>query len=196
MASTELTLVNDALARTGRRPVSSLTTNVSATTSMAINALRRARVELCSIGWFFNKRYDEVFAPDAVTKEILIGDDILDIDETMASSRGRDVVQQDGKLYNVSDKTFEFVTDVRCDVIYEKEIANMPEIARLAVGAKSAVYLLTSLEPDSKSMQLLMRQSDEALDTLMAREVDSFDNSMFGDRSVSPALNRRSQRRF
>jgi len=196
MASTELSLVNDALARCGRRPVPSLSTNVSATTAMAINSLRRARVELLSIGWFFNRRYDEPFSPDAVTKQILIGEDIIDIDETMHRARGRDVVQQDGKLYNATDKTFEFDSEVYCDVIYDKTIANMPEVARLAVGAKAAVYLLTSLEPGSGSMQLLMMQANETLDILMAREVDSFDNSMFEDRAVAPALSRRSQRRF
>ena len=194
MASSELTLVNDALARTGRRPVATLTSNISTTTAIAVNSLRRARVELLSIGWFFNKKYSHVFSPDATTKEIVVGDDILDIDETMSKSKGRDVVQQDGKLYNATDNTFEFAADVYCDVIYDKSIANMPEIARLAAGAKAAVYLLTSLEPGSSSMQLLMRQANEALDILMAREVDSFDNSMYDDRAVYPALSRRSRR--
>lgn len=149
---------------------------------------------MLSLGWFFNKQYDLAFSPDAVTKEIVVGDDILDIDETMSRSNGRDVVQQDGKLYNATDKTFEFTADVYCDVIYEKSIEDMPEIARLAAGAKSAVYLLTSIEPGSRSLGLLQGQANEALDILMAREVDSFDNSMFDDRSVFPALNRRVRR--
>jgi hypothetical protein len=179
--ATELASVNQILGAVGQAPVTSLSAN-NPEISIALDTLRSVAREVQAEGWSFNIEQEYPFLPNS-DQEIIIPANVLQMKLSyLPENRGVDVTKRDGKLYNKVDHTFKWTEgqEVKCDVVWEFDFADVPQTFADYITARSAVIASASLIADTNQYKLL---KDRELSTrAMALEADLKEGqySMFG----------------
>ena len=190
---TELSAVNSILGAIGQAPITTLGT-VSVTdgisaydnpeVAMIYNLLRDANVDTQAEGWHFNSEYNVKFQPDATTKKITIGNDILSMDyHGNQTDRRYDLVRRNGFLYDklsANDNKDEFDTDICLDVVKLYNFTDLPIIFRRYITYRASRVAATKLVANPQLVKLLTQQESLARAALMEYECNQADHSMFG----------------
>ena len=138
--STELEAVNTILSTIGEAPLNSLSGSLPVDGTMAKNVLSEISREVQSSGWHFNTHYKSTLTRDT-NNNIPVATNVVrvELDPNLESKSSYDLVQRDGKLYNLAkntdifDKDFTDVTQV-----YLLPFNEIPEQAKRYITIRSA----------------------------------------------------------
>ena len=138
--STELESVNVILSTIGEAPLNSLSGSLPVDGTMAKNVLSEISREVQSSGWHFNTHYKSTLTRDT-NNNIPVATNVVrvELDPNLESKGDYDLVQRDGKLFNLAkntdvfDKDFENVTQVLLLPFNE-----IPEQAKRYITIRSA----------------------------------------------------------
>ena len=138
--STELEAVNVILSTIGEAPLNSLSGSLPVDGTMAKNVLSEISREVQSSGWHFNTHYKSTLTRDT-NNNIPVATNVVrvELDPNLESKGDYDLVQRDGKLFNLAkntdvfDKNFENVTQVLLLPFNE-----IPEQAKRYITIRSA----------------------------------------------------------
>ena len=179
---TELSAVNAILGAIGQSPVTSLVfTNPEI--SFIYNLLRDANVDVQNEGWLFNTEKHVKFTPDATTKKITIGNDILKMDVTDGwTLKHYDVVKRNGFLYDKYDHTdlWDDVTEMYLDITRLFTFVDLPEVFKRYIVYKASTRAATQLVGNPQLARLLAQQEALARASIMEYECNQGNHTMFG----------------
>ena len=138
--STELEAVNTILSTIGEAPLNSLSGSLPVDGTMAKNVLSEISREVQSSGWHFNTHYKSTLTRDT-NNNIPVATNVVrvELDPNLESKGDYDLVQRDGKLFNLAkntdvfDKDFKNVTQVLLLPFNE-----IPEQAKRYITIRSA----------------------------------------------------------
>ena len=138
--STELEAVNVILSTIGEAPLNSLSGSLPVDGTMAKNVLSEISREVQSSGWHFNTHYKSTLTRDT-NNNIPVATNVVrvELDPNLESKGDYDLVQRDGKLFNIAkntdvfDKDFKDVTQVLLLPFNE-----IPEQAKRYITIRSA----------------------------------------------------------
>ena len=183
---TELSAVNAILGAIGQSPVTSID-KTNPEVGFIYNLLRDANVDVQNEGWHFNTERHITYTPDAVTKRIVIGSDILKIDIPKGhTNRVYDVVKKTDPTNNVTylydkyDHTDEWDGDINLDVVKLFSYIDLPEPFKRYIIYKAATRAATQLIGNTQLSQLLGNQELLARATCLEYECNQGDHTMFG----------------
>ena len=190
---TELSAVNNILGAIGQSPITTLgtvsvTDGISAYDNPEIafiyNLLRDANVDTQAEGWHFNTEYNVKFSPDATTKKIAIGDDVLSMDfHNNYTKRTHDLVRRNGYLYDkmsTKDNKDEFDSDIHLDIVKVYNFEDLPIVFRRFITYRASAAAATQLVANPNLVKLLSNQAGLARAALQEYECNQGDHSMFG----------------
>jgi len=190
---TELSAVNNILGAIGQAPITTLgtvseTDGISAYDNPEIafiyNLLRDANVDTQAEGWHFNTEYNVKFSPDATTKKIAIGDDVLSMDfHNNYTKRTHDLVRRNGYLYDkmsTKDNKDEFDSDIHLDIVKVYNFEDLPIVFRRFITYRASAAAATQLVANPNLVKLLSNQAGLARAALQEYECNQGDHSMFG----------------
>lgn len=142
--------------------------------------------EILSEGWSFNTDTNWEFSPDT-DNYIVIPTTVLRVDP---STQGNDIIRKDGKLYDKGNFTYKFNTSVSCDVIWNLDFDDLPLIAQRYITLRAARITYQRLIGDNSTLEILLRDEDQALLKLRQHEDDIQDYNIFDDTTVSRIITR------
>lgn len=144
--------------------------------------------EILSEGWSFNTDTNWEFSPDT-DNYIVIPTTVLRVDPSV---QGNDIIRKDGKLYDKGNFTYKFNTSVSCDVIWNLDFDDLPLIAQRYITLRAARITYQRLIGDNSTLEILLRDEDQALLKLRQHEDDIQDYNIFDDTTVSRIITRTS----
>jgi hypothetical protein len=181
--ATELEAVNTMLSAVGEPPINSLDAQKNADAAIARNILKEVNREIQTHGWHFNTQRDVSFSPDSTTKEILVGDNVvrIDIDITSVGTSydERDITQRGNKLFNRTDNTYEFTSDVKATVTYLFDWDELPEPFKNYVTVRSARIFQDRMVGSQAHHGFSQQDEYRALALLKEFQSDTADHSIF-----------------
>ena len=190
---TELSAVNNILGAIGQSPITTLgtvsvTDGISAYDNPEIafiyNLLRDANVDTQAEGWHFNTEYNVKFSPDATTKKIAIGNDVLSMDfHNNYTKRTHDLVRRNGYLYDkmsTKDNKDEFDSDIHLDIVKVYNFEDLPIVFRRFITYRASAAAATQLVANPNLVRLLTNQAGLARAALQEYECNQGDFSMMG----------------
>lgn len=180
---TELEAVNEILGTISESPVNSLDEEVVIDGSLAIKILRTTTVEVQTRGWWFNREEARELIP-SVTKEVLLPPNVLKIE---ASGQTTEVVVQRGtKLYDMTNKTYEFAAPVIVDVTFGLAFEELPSSARVYITVRAARKYQDRYFGDERTHSYTKQDEVEALVVLKDEDLAfSNANMLTGSQFVS-----------
>ena len=180
---TELSAVNNILGAIGQSPLTTLNFD-NPEISFIYNLLRDANVDTQAEGWHFNTEYNVKFSPDATTKKIAIGNDVLSMDfHNNYTKRTHDLVRRNGYLYDkmsTKDNKDEFDSDIHLDIVKVYNFEDLPIVFRRFITYRASAAAATQLVANPNLVKLLSNQAGLARAALQEYECNQADYSMFG----------------
>ena len=126
--TTELEAVNTMLSAVGEPPIVSLDAQTNLDAAIAQNILGEVSREVQAAGWHFNTQTMVKLTPHSTTKEINLSDSVVRVDidhwasSTKMSSSGtvdkRDIAQRGSRLFDRTNNTYEFESQVEATMVY------------------------------------------------------------------------------
>lgn len=134
--TTTLEAVNLCLECIGEQPVNTVPTTGVSEATVAKQVVDRTSREIQNMSLHCNTEYDYPFLPNT-QGYVELPTNILDID---ACDPSLDIVVRGTRLYNKSDRTFDFSTkkQVLCNVTWHLPFEDLPEHVRHYVAVKAA----------------------------------------------------------
>ena len=200
---TELQAINQMLAAVGQAPVTSIDTTTdlyrknsddsftqldiptNPDVAMARLTLDEISRECQSEGWSFNREYEWVMTPDSTTKKIKIPDNMLQADLSAAPKHkskygNKNSIRRSGFLYEKTAHTFEWESEVYCDVMWYFEWEDVPRpVQDYIINKAMAIYSLRVVG-DQNLYQSLLQRSMETRATALEYETQQGDYTFFG----------------
>ena len=180
---TELSAVNNILGAIGQSPQTTLNFD-NPEVGLIFNLLRDANVDTQAEGWHFNTEYNVKFSPDAVTKKIAIGDDVLSMDfHNNYTKRTHDLIRRNGFLYDkmsTKDNKDEFDSDIHLDIVKVYNFEDLPIVFRRFITYRASAAAATQLVANPNLVKLLSNQASLARAALQEYECNQGDHSMLG----------------
>ena len=126
--SPELEAVNTILSTIGEAPLNSLSGSLPVDGTMAKNVLSEISREVQSAGWHFNTHYKSTLTRDT-NNNIPVATNVVrvELDPNLESKSSYDLVQRDGKLFNLAKDTDIFDKDFK-DFETEFNSKNIPAL--------------------------------------------------------------------
>ena len=186
---TELQAVNVLLTTIGEQPVNTLTGNQVTDVTIAQDVLNEVNREVQAQGWHFNTEQQVPLVRDA-SNHVNIPADTARIDV-----REHDVVVRSGKLFNLTDRTYEFSSTIKADIVYYQDFDDIPEQAKHYITNRAARIYADRMINSETINKMTSRNEQRALIELKEFEGDTGDYNMMDNYSVSRVLNRGFHRR-
>jgi hypothetical protein len=181
--ATELEAVNTMLSAVGEPPINSLDAQKNADAAIARNILTEVNREIQTHGWHFNTQRDVVFSPDSTSKEIILSDNVVRVDIDMTSIGTsydeRDVTQRGSKLFNRTDNTYEFESDVKATVVFLLTFDELPEPVKNYITVRSARIFQDRMVGSQAHHAFSQQDEVRALALLKEFQSDTADHSIF-----------------
>jgi hypothetical protein len=172
--------VNSILGAIGQSPQTTLNFD-NPEVAVIYNLLRDGNVDIQAEGWHFNTEYHVKFTPDAVTKKIAIGNDILAMDlHDNQARRHHDLIRRNGFIYDKIDHTDEFDGDLDLNVVRLYNFEDTPIVFRRYITYRASRLAAVQLVSNPNLVKLLTQQEGLARASLMEYECNQGDHSMFG----------------
>lgn len=135
-ATSKLESVNTMLTAIGEIPVSSITSATTNDVSIAISILESTSREVQSRGWFYNTDLNYNLVPNN-NNQIELPANTLRV-ELEGSSRSKNYVERNRKLYDRYNNTFTISDSVKVTIVFYLEFENIPEVARQYITIRAA----------------------------------------------------------
>jgi hypothetical protein len=187
---TEIQAVNVLLTTIGEQPVNTLTGNQVTDVTIAQDVLNEVNREVQAQGWHFNTEQQVSLVRDG-SNHINIPADTARIDV-----REHDVVIRNGKLFNLTDRTYEFTATVKADIIYFQDFNDLPEAAKKYITTRAARIYADRMINSETVNKMVSRDEQKALIDLKEFEADTGDFNMMQSYSVARVLDRGFNRRI
>ena len=181
---TELEAVNVLLTTIGEAPVNTLDGNQVTDVSIAKQVLNEVSREVQAQGWHFNTEQNVPLTPDT------LGNIIIPADTARIDARDFNVVVRDNKLFNLTDRTYAFVSKILVDIIYYQDFANLPQQAKNYITTRAARIFADRTLNSETIHKMTSRDEQRAFIDLKEMEGDTGDFNMMDSYSVSRVMNR------
>jgi len=164
---TELDAINMMLMSIGQSPVNTITSTGIKDVAIAELILHNTSRSIQSEGWAFNSDYAVDLAPDG-NNRILVGSDVLHIDPV---NPGEDFVQRYDtantamSMYDLTNQTFDRLTDLSCDIIYFYNFEQIPQVARDYIALSAGQIF----QAQAVSSELLFRFEEKDIQKALVR---------------------------
>ena len=198
--TTELEAVNTMLSAVGEPPVTSLEGQSNLDAAIAQNILSEVSREIQSAGWHFNTQTKVKLTPDSTTKEIALGDDVVRVDidhwasttkkSTSGSVDKRDITQRGSRLFDRTNNTYEFESQVEATIVYVLDWAEMPEPARRYATVRAARVFQDRMVGSTAHHSFSQQDEIRALALLREFEGDTADRSIFDHMDIYSPISR------
>ena len=183
---TELSAVNAILGSIGQSPINGLDF-ANPEISYIYNQLKESNQDVQNEGWTFNLEYHIKENVATSDNKIIIGSDVIRIDNTDAWDRTRDFVRKkdsDGiwKLYDRVNHTFTFPDDeyFYCNVVRLLQFEDIPTCFQRYITYKAAGRAAVQLVANSELQQMLSTFEIQARAACIEYECNQGDHSFFG----------------
>jgi len=189
--TSELDAVNIMLSTIGESPVSSLAGDQSMVdVALARQILREIATQVLEEGWHFNTEINWPLSPTADTKEILVPANCIQID-TSGKDLGVDVVARGGRLYDRTNRTFQFTKTLNVDMVILLDYEEMPQAARHYIAVRAARVFQKRMV-GSETLEAFTREDEmRARAALRKLNANTADYNILSDSwSVARILNR------
>lgn len=151
---TRLDAINQMLAAIGEAPVSTESSQ-HPDVLVAANLLDRILEAEQEPGFWFNRERDITLSVDALTNEIRVPSNTLQVD---AVDETKQYVRRGEKLYDSDNSTFIFEDDVVCDLIVALDFIDLPISAQNYIASLGAYELqLSEVGDENKLTRLAQR---------------------------------------
>ena len=171
---TTLDAINEILSMVGVATIADLSDPQRQDALQAQQTLDEVLHQVATTRNYYN-RYEKVtLTPDA-SNEIIIADEVFDVE---LYNDVRQVVVKDGKLYDLTNKTYEFTQSVEADITYYLEFEDLPEVIKRYIVQSTARKLYLKLFGPSTHLQVLASEEKMAYDTMQRWELESLDANM------------------
>ena len=186
--TSKLEAVNSMLGHIGETPVNSIsnTSALPVSAATAIYALDEISREVQSEGWHFNTEVNVTLSP-AGDGTITLTDDIIEMD-TIDSSI--DVVQRGLKLFDRSNNTSVFTSNLKVTQTRLLDWESLPEPARRYITLKASRVFQGRLVGSRELEALIARDEYNARADLMDSEVSTADRTIFDSYDVASRVGR------
>jgi len=187
-ALTKLQAVNSILDGIGSSPVNALDPMPTIDGLRSLNVLDEVLLEVQTDSWKFNTQVKYALVRNA-DNEIVIPDNVLAVD--VDDVPGLDVVPRGGRLFNLTTGTYKFTADLSADVVLALDWEELPQHVRNYIRVRALRKLANRSGDPAASMQLTLRDEQEAMATFKRLEgwiEDS--NFLKHDRTYSPVSRR------
>jgi hypothetical protein len=177
---TELSAVNSILGAIGQSPITTLNYE-NPEIGFIYNLLTEVNKDVQNEGWHFNTEYHIKQDPDA-NKNIPIPNNALryDINDGF-NNKQQDVVNRDGKLYDLVNHTNEFDNALYLDLVTLYPFADLPNVFQRYITYRAAVRAATQLVSNPQLAQLLKEDEAKSRAACLEYECDKGDHSFFGN---------------
>ena len=167
---TELDGVNRILASSGDSPVLTLEGSYLQA-NLAQEELSKASQALQGDGWYFNEEEDVELTPDINDKQITLPSNCI---EAIAKHyNGGKVIQRGNKLYNRTDRTYEFTENVTADLLYVLEWDLLPQVAREVAILQAAMSFISNFVGDGDLLKVVAGKLTNATEKLENADAQS-----------------------
>ena len=184
---TELSAVNAILGSIGQAPISGIDFN-NPEISFIYNILKEVNQDVQNEGWTFNLEYHIKENVSTSDNKIIIGSDVIRIDNTDEWDRTRDFVRRkdtdDGiwKMYDRVNHTFEYPDD---DYFYVNKVRllnfeDIPTCFQRYIIYKASGRAAVQLVSNAQLQQMLATYELQARAACMEYECNQGDHSYFG----------------
>ena len=184
---TELSAVNAILGSIGQSPISGLDF-ANPEVSFVYNLLKESNQDVQSEGWTFNIEYHIKENVSTTDNKIIIGSDVIRIDNTDEWDRTRDFVRRkdttDGiwKLYDRVNHTFEFPDD---DYFYVNKVRlllfeDIPTVFQRYITYKACGRAAVQLVSNANLQKMLQQYEVQARAACMEYECNQGDHNFMG----------------
>jgi len=179
LVATELAAVNQILGAVGQAAVTTLD-QTNPDVSLAFDTLMEVNREVQAEGWSFNTETEYPVTPDT-NNEILIPANVLLMDlSDLPENRGIEVVRRDGKLYNKIDHTYTWTEQIKCDIVWLFEFADLPTPFQDYITTRASVQASTKMVGDTSVYQMLQQKEALSRANVMEYECNQGNYSFFG----------------
>ena len=177
---TELSAVNSILGSIGQSPVTTLNYE-NPEVGFIYNILNEVNKDVQNEGWHFNTEYHIATEPDA-DGYITIPNNALRYDiHDGFKDRSKDVVQRNGRLYDLVNHTDVFTETLYLDLVTLYTFADLPNPFQRYITYRSAVRAATQLVSNPQLAQLLKEDEFKSRAACLEYECDKADPSFFGN---------------
>lgn len=182
---TELEAVNDMLEAIWEAPVNSLESPVLDDVATAKRILDKTSREVQAKGWHFNTRINVTIPRDIITSKIPVPLNALRFDVSQDDSR--DVTQRGRFLYDRTNNTDVFTSDVKAEIVELLAWDDLPEFAKNYITVKAAMTfqetVLGAGQGRVKELEVM-----DALSTLKEAEGDTADHNILSDNYTAASI--------
>ena len=184
---TELSAVNAILGSIGQSPINGIDF-ANPEISFIYNLLKESNQDVQSEGWTFNLEYHIKETVSPTDNKIIIGSNVIRIDNEDAWDRTRDFVRRKDptdsiwKLYDRVNHTFEYPDD---DYFYVNKVTllnfeDIPTVFQRYIVYKACGRAAVQLVSNSNLQQMLQTFETQARASCMEYECNQGDHSFFG----------------
>jgi len=184
IASTELDAINTMLTTIGESPVNSISAS-TADTRIAQLILQEVDRATQIKGWNWNTETDVVLTPNGSTKEITLANNVVRISIDKRTYTDIDVVQRGTRLYDKKNKTFQFSSAIKAEVVSLLPFTDLPEQARYYIVVRSARLFQQRMIGDSTGSAFSAEEETTALMALQDSEDETANHNIFDQYDVS-----------
>ena len=184
--TSKLEAVNSMLGHIGESPVNSIsnTNALPVSAATAITTLEEVSRAVQSVGWQFNTEVGVTLSP-AGDGTITLSDDILEIDHVSPSV---DIVQRGLSLFDRSNNTAVFTTDLTVDQTRFLEWESLPEQARRYITLRASRVFQGRIVGSRELEALIARDEYKAYGALMDYDSGSSDRTIFDNYEVATRI--------
>ena len=177
---TELSAVNSILGSIGQSPITTLNYE-NPEISFIYNILTEVNKDVQNEGWHFNTEQHIAVNPDA-DGYITIPNNALRYDiHDGFKDRSQDVVQRNGRLYDLVEHTDVFTNTLYLDLVTLYAFEDLPNPFQRYITYRAAVRAATQLVSNVQLTQLLKEDEAKSRAVCLEYECDKADPSFFGN---------------
>lgn len=184
IASTELDAINTMLTTIGESPVNSISAS-TADTRIAQLILQEVDRATQIKGWNWNTEIDVLLTPNVNTTHITLANNVVRVSIDKRTYTDIDVVQRGTRLYDKKNKTFDFKSPIKAEIVYLLPFTDLPEQARYYIVVRSARLFQQRMIGDSTGSAFSAEEETTALMALQDSEDETANHNIFDQYDVA-----------
>ena len=185
--TSELEAVNTILSAVGEPPINSLDGQKNVDAAIARNILNEVSREVQAHGWHFNTERKVKLSP-SLNSEIILNENVVRVDiEHFTDSNTldtTDITQRGDKLFDRTNNTYVFTTDIEATVVYLLSWTELPEPARRFITVRAARIFQDRMVGSQAHHAFSQEDEVRARALLKEFEGETADHNIFGNYDV------------
>ena len=184
IASTELDAINTMLTTIGESPVNSISAS-TADTRIAQLILQEVDRATQIKGWNWNTEKEVTLTPNVSTLEITLSNNVVRVSIDKRTYTNIDVVQRGTRLFDKKNKTFQFSSAIKAEVVSLLPFTDLPEQARYYIVVRSARLFQQRMIGDATGSAFSAEEETTALMALQDSEDETANHNIFDQYDVA-----------